>query len=524
MPKENQPQARPGRLGLILKLSIFATGLAGIVAEFVLSTLATYLLGNAVLQWAVIMSLMLFAMGLGSRISKSIGKNLLDAFVLVEFALSVLCSSSAVLAYGISARTDHLNLIIYGLALLIGLLIGCEIPLVTRLNNSYEELRTNIATIMEKDYYGSLVGGLFFAFFALPHLGLTYTPIVLGAVNFVIAGLVLLTFRGLLARPRGLTMLFGLCALYLAGLGLAAQPIVMYGEQRQYKDKVIYAEETRFQKIVVTQWKNDHWLFINGQVQFSTVDEERYHEPLVHPALLLSADPQDVLVLGGGDGLALREILKHPKVRSVTLVDLDPAMTRLASEHPVFQEINKGSFHNPRVKVVNQDARMFLRETAQLFGVIVVDLPDPDSTDLMHLYSLSFYKLLMRQLTPGGIMVTQATSPFFSRKAFLCLYKTVRAAGFSVLPLHNQIPTMGEWGWIIGARAAEITEPELKRRLLTRDFDSLEAKYISNEAVVSMSHFGRDVFDPELLAKIKVNTQFDPVILRYYKQGSWGVY
>lgn len=523
-PAAEQAGSPPRHFGLILKISVFATGLAGIVAEFVLSTLATYLLGNAVLQWTIVMSLMLFAMGLGSRISKSIKKNLLDAFILVEFLLSILCASSAVLAYGLSARTDNLDLIIYALAILIGILIGCEIPLVTRLNNAYEELRTNIATVMEKDYYGALVGGLLFAFFALPRLGLTYTPVALGALNFLIAGGVLLTFRSLIARRFRLVAAFVLCALYLAGLSLAAQPIVLFGEQRQYKDKVVYAEQTPFQKIVITEWKDDYWLYINGQVQFSTVDEERYHEPLVHPALLLAADRSEVLILGGGDGPAVREILKHQDVEAITLVDLDPAMTNLALDHPILLGINDGALRNPKVKVVNGDARQFLAKTKKHFGVIIIDLPDPDSADLMHLYSLGFYKLLKKQLSPGGVMVTQATSPYFARKAFLCLNKTIRAAGFSVLPLHNQIPTMGEWGWVIGVRSSEASEPELKRRLMTLDLDSVPAKFISNEAVISMSHFGRDVFDPKLLAEIEVNTQFKPIILDYYKEGSWGVY
>ncbi len=288
----------------ILKISLFATGCAGIVAEFVLSTLATYLLGNAVFQWTIVMSLMLFAMGLGSRISRLFHNRLLDAFIIIEFSLSVLCAVSAVLAYGIAPFTDYTSLIIYFQSFVIGSLIGLEIPLVTRMNETYEELRTNISGVMEKDYYGALLGGLAFAFFALPYLGLTYTPIILGTINFLVASLILFRFFALLERKKLLMSVFCLTFIFLILLGVFAKPVIMYGEQGSYLDKIIYSKQTAYQKIIMTQWKDYYWLFINGQEQFSTYDEEKYHEPLVHPAMKLSHNTDRVLILGGGEGLA----------------------------------------------------------------------------------------------------------------------------------------------------------------------------------------------------------------------------
>jgi len=179
---------------IALKASLFATGCAGIVAEFVLSTLATYLIGNAIFQWTIVMSLMLFAMGLGSHASRFFKKNLLDVFILVEFLLSILCAVAAELAYGLAAFTHYTGLIIYSQAFIIGCLIGLEIPLVTRLNDDYEELRVNISGVMEKDYFGALFGGLLFAFLALPYLGMTYTPIILGSINFLVASFLLWKF------------------------------------------------------------------------------------------------------------------------------------------------------------------------------------------------------------------------------------------------------------------------------------------------------------------------------------------
>lgn len=512
------------RISLVLKTAIFATGCAGIVAEFVLSTLATYLIGNAVFQWTIVMSLMLFAMGIGSRLSKHFRYRLLDTFVLVEFSLSILCSSSAVFAYGLAAYTAHINLLIYLAAMVIGGLIGLEIPLVTRLNETHEELRSNIATVMEKDYYGSLLGGLFFAFFALPYLGLTYTPIILGTINFLVASLLLWSFFHLIQRKKVVVSAFAACCLFLVFLTVLAKPIIMYSEQRQYKDKIIYAKQTPYQKIVLTQWKEYYWLFINGQEQFSSFDEEKYHEPLVHPAMKLSANREKILILGGGDGLALREVLKYSDVKAVTLVDMDQTMTDLAAQHPALVDINKASMNDPRIKVVNQDASTFLKEDDHYYGAVIIDLPDPDSIDLMHLYCVNFYRLAAKHLRPGGIMVTQATSPYFSQQAFLCIIKTINEAGFTSLAYHNQIPTMGEWGWVLGVKAAEMDEQTLKQRILTADFDSLKTRFLNNNAIVSMIHFGKGVIEQNQMNKIKVNTRLNPVLQTYYQAKTWDMY
>ena len=516
--------SRRNHPGLILKAAIFATGCAGIVAEFVLSTLAAYLTGKAVFQWTIVMSLMLFAMGLGSRISKVFKDKLLDSFILVEFTLSLLCSSSAVLAYGLAGQVENISLFIYLLAIIIGGLIGMEIPLAARLNQSYEELRTNIANVMEKDYYGALLGGLFFAFFALPRLGLTYTPIALGAINFLTASVLLWSFFHLTERKKVLTAAFLGSLAVIISLVFLAKPIILYGEQRQYKDKIIYARQTKFQKIVITEFKQYNWLFLNGQEQFSTYDEEKYHEPLVHPAMKIAADRSEVLILGGGDGLAAREVLKYEDVRNITLVDLDPVMTGLAETHPVLTSANRGSMMNPKVNIINGDAGDFMQHCRDFYGVIIIDLPDPDSVDLMHLYSAGFYRLAARHLVPGGVLVTQAASPYFAPKAFLCINKTMRAAGFSTIPYHNQIPTMGEWGFVLGVKASELDEQGLINRYLAQDYSGLETRFLNNAAAEAMIRFGKGVFDPEREAGIEINTQAKPVLQAYYGQGVWAMY
>ncbi|MFP6638334.1 MAG: spermidine synthase, partial [Nitrospinaceae bacterium] len=265
------------RLSFILKICVFTTGCAAMVTEYTLATLATYLLGNSILQWTIVISLMLFSMGLGSRYSRKFDNQLLDRFVTIEFGLSFLCTFSAMFCFWVSAYTTNFGLVVYAVACMIGFMTGLEIPLITRINQSYESLRENISSVMEYDYYGGLIGGALFAFVLLPFLGLTYTPVLIGSLNLLVASLILWYFPDRLTRPRALNTQFATLFLVSVLAFAVAKPIILYGEQRKYKDKIVYQEQTRYQKIVLTQWKDDYWLFINGSTQFSTYDEERYH-------------------------------------------------------------------------------------------------------------------------------------------------------------------------------------------------------------------------------------------------------
>ena len=519
---DNSGKSKLRRLSFILKICVFATGCAAMVTEYTLATLASYLLGDSIRQWTIVISLMLFSMGLGSRYSRKFEAQLLDRFVLIEFGLSFLCTFSAMFCFWISAYTINFGLVIYAVACMIGFMTGLEIPLITRINQSYESLRENISSVMEYDYYGGLLGGALFAFVLLPFLGLTYTPVLIGSLNLLVASLILWYFPDRLMRPRILNIQFAALFLVSVLAFAVAKPIVLYGEQHKYKDKIVYQEQTRYQKIVVTQWKEDYWLFINGSTQFSTYDEERYHEPLVHPLMGLIKERKDILLLGGGDGLAAREILKYPDVENLTLVDLDPDMTRLARQDTIFLSINQGSLNDPRVRVVNQDAYQFIKNSGDLYDAVIIDLPDPKSVSLSLLYSLGFYKMVEKHLKPFGSMVTQSTSPLYSPEAFLCIKKTMEAAGFSTVPYQNSVPSMGQWGWVIGVRHEAMPAQRLKQELLTLEFADIETRFFNRDAMISMAHFGKGLFEKE--AQIEPNTQFDHNILKYYRQGNWDVY
>ncbi len=520
--KQARKKNRKFGRSFVLKACIFATGLAGIVAEYVIATLATYLLGNAVLQWTLILSLMLFAMGIGSRLSKSFRGPLFDTFVVTEFALSILCAISAVSAYLLSAYIVNIAPIIYLLSVIIGILIGLEIPIATRLNDDFEELRINISSVMENDYYGALLGGLLFAFVALPRLGLTYTPILLGAVNFTVAAVLFLKYRKLFKYRRTLTCGLLVIPALLGILAFFARPIVLYGEQKKYRDHVIFQRQTPYQTIVVTQWKDHYWLYLNGNEQFSSYDEERYHEPLVHPAMMSSVSKKNILILGGGDGLAVREVLKYRQTRKIVVVDIDPAMTELGKTHSVLSDLNAGALKDPRVQISNQDAYIYVKQTDQFFDVVIVDLPDPETVELARLYSRQFYKSITRLLTPGGVVVTQATSPFFAKDAYLSILKSMRAAGIPAIAYHNHIPTLGEWGWVMGMNAPHVESSELKNQLANLSFDGIDTRYLNQEAMRGMLSFGKGFFGR--LEEISVNEELDLAIYHYYHGGAWDLY
>lgn len=507
----------------ILKLALFATGLSGIVAEYVLSTLATYFLGDSVFQWTMIVSIMLFSMGFGSRISRYINTRLLQKFIYIEFTLSLLTAFVSVITYISSAYYGDNTFIIYGLSILVGLLIGMEIPIVMRLNDEFEELKVNVSSVMEKDYYGSLLGGVFFAFIGLPYLGLTYTPFILGTVNFIVACLLIYILWGSLDTgiKKQLAGLISVVIIILVAGVTFAKSIIDYGEEIRYKDRVVYSEQTKYQRIVITKSQEDFWLFINGNQQLSSIDEVMYHEPLVHPVMDLLKEPKHILVLGGGDGGAVREILKYPSVEKITLVDLDPKMTELGQKHDWLVAMNQNSMNHEKLEIINADGYTWMENQKQFFDAIIIDLPDPKTVELGRLYSYEFYRLCYNRLRPHGIITTQAGSPYYAARAFNCIDLTLQEAGFTTAPLHNQVVTLGEWGWVLGAKEGE--KADLKQALQALTFEEIPTTWINHESMTLITSFGKRVFHDDD-KPVEVNKIHNPVLYRYYLDGKWDLY
>lgn len=409
------------------------------------------------------------------------------------------------------------------MSIVIGLLIGMEIPLVIRLNEKFEELKVNISSVMEKDYYGSLLGGVFFAFVGLPYLGLTYTPFVLGSVNFIVALALTYVVWQSFGQAKRVKIVFGGMAIAVSLLGglIFAKDIVEYGESRRYKDPLVYSEQSAYQRIVMTASDEGFWLFINGNQQLSSVDEVMYHEPLVHPVMGLIDQPKSILIMGGGDGCAIREVLKYPSVEEIILVDLDPAMTDLGKENPLLRNLNQSAFFSDRLEVVNDDGFAYLEKMRRKFDAIIIDLPDPKSVELSRLYSREFYRLCYSRLEEHGVMITQAGSPYYAERAFKCIEATVSHAGFTSVPLHNQVVTLGEWGWILGAK--NISRKDLINDIKNISLKNINTKWLNEDGLKMICSFGKTVFEG-VESKVEINAIHNPVLPRYYEAGFWDVY
>jgi spermidine synthase len=439
-------------MGILLFITVLLIAACGLIYELIAGTLASYLLGDSVLQFSTIIGCYLFAMGIGSALSRYINRGLAYRFVWIELLLGVVGGFSSALLFLAFAFSQGFQFLMYAMVVVIGVLVGLEIPLLMRIVRDRYDFRDVVAHVLTFDYLGALGASLLFPILLVPHLGLVRSSLLFGVINVLVA--LWSTFLFARQMPRTAFSLRAICVVVIAALALAfanAKKITVAAEDNIYADEIIFARDTRYQHIVLTRFKDDIRLFLNSHLQFSSRDEYRYHESLIHPGLSAIPAARRVLVLGGGDGLALREILKYPQIESITLVDLDPEMTRLFSTQSMLAALNQKSFLSPRVHVINADAFPWLDDNTDSFDFIVIDLPDPTSYSLGKLYTTTFYRAAARHLSAQGLMVVQSTSPMFARDSYWCIVDTVKEAGLRVYPYHVYVPSFGEWGFVIAS-------------------------------------------------------------------------
>ncbi len=491
---------------LFLNVLIIAT--CGLVYELLAGTLASFVLGDSVTQFSLIIGIYLFALGVGAWLSRFVDK-VARCFIEVELGVALLGGASAPLLFFSFGRLSFFHVVLYGLVFAIGVLVGLELPLLMRIVKDYLDFKELVSRVLAFDYIGALVASLLFPIFLVPKLGLVRTSLVFGMLN---AGVGL--WGTWLLQPLikggviGLRIRAGI-VLALLGAGIIkANALTTLSEEGQFADDIIYVKTTAYQRIVITRGRAGFQLFLNGHLQFSSADEYRYHEALVHPAMVLAGSPRRVLVLGGGDGLALREVLKHSSVKSVTLVDLDPDMTRLSERFPPLERLNQKAFQDERVEVVNQDAMIWLEESGPSsrgypnYDVAIIDFPDPNSFSLGKLYTTRFYRLLKRRLAPQAAVAIQCTSPLFARKSFWCIVRTLEAAGFSVRPYHVAVPSFGVWGFAL-ARVGPFDPPTHAPAGL---------RFLDDNALSQMFVFPADL-GPVL---VEINRLDNQVLVRYH--------
>ncbi|MCB0642183.1 MAG: polyamine aminopropyltransferase [Phaeodactylibacter sp.] len=442
---------------LVLIISIFIAGLCSIIYELLISTTSSYFLGDSVRHFSITIGVYMASMGLGSFLSRLIQGQLLLKFIAVEIVLGLVGGACIPLLYWFYAETDYWGFwtLMILLITVIGTLTGLEIPLLARILKTHYPLKINLSNVLSLDYFGALLATLLFPFLLLPLIGTFKTSLIFGLINIGIGFLNLWFFAPILPlRKRRVFNLAALTVSVFFGVMLFfSQGLLKYWNESLYRDPIIYQKQSPYQQLILTKSGPDIRLYLNKVIQWSSVDEYRYHESLVHLPMMQARHRKNVLVLGGGEGLAVREILKYPEVEQVIIVDLDQAVFDLAKDNHFLQEINARSLYSEKVIPITEDAYQFLQQTQQLFDLIIIDLPDPSNESLARLYSREFYKLATKRLAAQGIMVTQATSPFFSKRSFWCIAASMEAGGMiNVYPYHTYVPSFGDWGFVMGAR------------------------------------------------------------------------
>jgi spermidine synthase len=488
----------------ILFLNVMVVATCGLVYELLAGTLASYVLGDSVTQFSLIIGIYLSAMGVGAWLSRFIDANLGRRFIEIEIAVALVGGLSAPILFLSFARLAWFAVVLYGTVFLIGVLVGLELPLLMRIVKDHLDFKDMVSRVLAFDYLGALVASLLFPLLLVPHLGLTRTSLLFGMLN---AGVGL--WGTWLLRPivpgnvTGLRIRAMFVMLILAVAMANAERLTRLAEEDLFHDPIVYARTSAYQRLIVTRRQNGFSLHLNGHLQFNSADEYRYHEALVHPAMAAAGDPKRILILGGGDGLALREVLRWPHVESVTLVDLDPAMTELSKRFPPLAELNRHSFDDPRVTIVNRDAFVWLDDPGDPFDAAIIDFPDPSTYALGKLYTTRFYRKLQNRLTADAAVVVQSTSPLYARPAFWCIVRTLEAAGLAVKPYHVAVPSFGVWGFALAKRQPFEIVANLPAGLQFLDAATLPTLF---------------VFPPDLgPVPVEVNRLDNQILVRYHE-------
>jgi spermidine synthase len=500
--------ATNARMPSLLLLSVFTVATCGLIYELIAGTLASYLLGDSVTQFSTVIGVYLFSMGIGSYLSKFLSRNLLAWFIQIEILVGLIGGTSSSILFLLFDVVESFRVLLYLLISLTGILVGLEIPLLMRILDTQQfAFKEIVSKVFTFDYIGALLASIIFPLILVPHLGLIRTSFFFGILNVIVAWVMCVQYKGTFKWANYLQISALAVLLFLLGGFVFSEKIQSFAETLAYHEKIIFTKSSPYQRIVLTRNNQDIRLYLNGNLQFSSLDEYRYHEALVHPGLQSLSKAANVLVLGGGDGLAVREILKHPSVQQITLVDLDREMTGLFTRNPILSGLNQQSLRSPKLKIIHADAFQWIKNCRQQFDFIVIDFPDPSSYSIGKLYTNTFYRLLHSILSDQGVAVVQSTSPFVAPQSFWCVDRTLQSVGFQTLPYHTYVPSFGDWGYVMAFKShfqpAQQYLPSLR--------------FVNAESFDQMRHFPKDMQ--------RVNTEVNRLnnqLLVHYFEAEWG--
>ena len=505
-------QARSANAALLFATLVIAV--CGLVYELLAGTISSYLLGDSVYQFSLVIGVFMAAMGLGAYLSRHVLSDLTDAFIVVQLLLGVVGGLSAPTLYFAYAVVDNYQPILLTLLVLSGTLVGLEIPLVIRILREHKTLRVNLSNVLSLDYAGALIAAILFPLVLVPQLGLIRTSLLFGLLNVGVALLATWVLGSLVVRSTKLMVSAVVIGISLSAGLVASEQFERFVETKLYSGDIVFAKSTPYQRMVLTRNGAVTNFYLNGGLQFSSIDEYRYHESLVHPVMGVVERHERVLIIGGGDGLAAREVLRYPGVKEIVLVDLDQEVTQLFHDNPQLRAINDNSLRNDKLTIVNADADKYLDQDTATFDVVIIDLPDPHDIAISRLYTRTFYTRVVRRLSAGGALVTQATSPFYAREAFWSIERTLATTRASrhrdrqlfTIPYHAYVPTFGDWGFVIAAprrpRWARIKLPPKLKFLRADNLATLRIFTPDNERV-----------------EVQPNTLQTHRLARYYEAG-----
>ncbi|MFO0867967.1 MAG: polyamine aminopropyltransferase [Pirellulales bacterium] len=500
----------------LLYLNVLVVATCGLVYELLAGTLASYVLGDSVTQFSLVIGVYLSALGVGAWLSRFVVDQLARCFLEVELGVALLGGCSAPLLFWGFGHSESFQLLLFGMVLAIGILVGLELPLLMRILQSHLDFKDLVSRVLAFDYLGALFASVAFPLLLVPRLGLVRTSLTFGLLNALV-GLWGTWLLAPVLRPPLLGLrLRGIATICLLAVGWwQADHLTRLSEESLFAHPIVYAATSPYQRIVVTRGAAGFQLYLNGNLQFHSADEYRYHEALVHPALASAANRGRILVLGGGDGLAVREILRYPEVEAVTLVDIDPAMTELGRHFLPLAELNRGALDDPRVRLVHADAYVWLEngEPAphdQPYDVVIIDFPDPNNFALGKLYTTGFYRRLLRRVAPQGVVAIQCTSPLIARTSYWCIVRTMEAAGFHVAPYQATVPSFGVWGFALARVAAPAESVRLSPEIAG------QLRYLNDEVLRELFVLPPDIGP----VPADINRLDNQALVRYYERES----
>ena len=555
-PTNSTPSRRELLVHDIILIGIMAVLAAcGLIYEYLLSHYAGRILGAVETAIYAMIGIMIVSMGLGAFAAR-VFKSPFTAFAWLEGIIALLGMTTilviATLIALVGTLPQTLSAIFnlppdtmldgqilenlrksaeftpYLAGFILGFLIGMEIPLIARVRQQVygKFLENNAGTIYGADYLGAGVGAAIWVSFMLS-MDIIYAAMLTALLNVVAGWIFLWRYFERIKYAKALIVFQGFLLVVVAIVNLFGSHWMQQLTNVLYKDQVVYSAQSNYQHIAITERslgavdKINLDLYLNGRLQFSSADEHIYHSMLVYPAMAASNRHNDILIIGGGDGLALRDVLSW-NPQNVTLIDLDSDLVKLFSgqgdtSNNITQrltELNNNAFSDPRVNLIQGDAFIEidpLLAQGKKFDTIIIDLPDPSHPDLNKLYSDFFYSKVARLLQGDGAMIVQSTSPYHARNAFISIGKTVKAAGLkNVEQMRQNVPSFGEWGWTIATKAGKKSSERIKE--LT-DWP-VKHPWLSPELIAASFVFPANYYNN--INEIKINYLGSSVLFHYH--------